>query len=889
MEKPPGETEQAIPAPQPQASLRRSGRGVVGRFADPQDDPLIGGDVDHYRILGHLGGGGMGVVYQAEDTRLERTVALKFLPPAMTRDVVAKARFLQEARAASALDHPNVCTIYDIGELDDGRLYLAMPAYDGETLKQRIERGPLPVEEAVDIARQVAQGLSKAHRQGFVHRDVKPANLMLTGDGLVKILDFGLAKLAGSAGLTRAGFCVGTPSYMSPEQARGEVDQRTDLWSLGVVLYEMLTGLLPFRAESDPGIIHAVIHDDPAPLSRWRPDAPKELERIVTGLLQKDPGDRYPTAEHVLGDLRMLGGPPTHTRLSMEFSQPPARKRRWLWGGVAVAAAVLGIGAFLMTRPRPEGELVQGAVQLTRQAGSEKQPSLGGDFFVYTGWEDGDIDIFWQRVDGENPQNLTPDCSQNDEEPAVSPDGSQIAFHSDRDGGGIFVMGSTGESVRRLTSFGHDPAWSPDGKEIVIAAEGVTRPGVRLSTSRLWRVRTSDGAVTPLRTGDAVQPSWSPGGHRIAYWESETGRRTIWTVRADGSDPVEVVGGGQLNWSPVWSPDGRYLYFLSDRGGSMNLWRIRVDEDSGSVQGEPEAVSLPANSVSGLSLSRDGRRLLYSTDDSKSNIERVDFDPATGQVQSELLPVISGSWSILSADISPDGQWIAFSTTVPQEDLFVVGVNGRGLRRLTRDAHKDRVPRWSPDGSSVLFYSNRSGKYEAWVIRADGSGLIRLTALARAVYNPLWSPDGRRLAFNMDYAEGAVVDLGTPVERRRPTLLIEPGKPSPFAPDSWSPDGRWLAGYTSENGFSIFSLESRRFRRLAASGTGVTWLHDSRRLLYLDDGNLRLLDVAAHASKELLALPNESSFRRVSVSRDDRTLCLVRDVVEGDLWMVTLK
>jgi serine/threonine protein kinase/Tol biopolymer transport system component len=886
-----GATEPLIPA-----SLRRSGRVSSSRPA-PEEDPMIGREVDHYRVLGHLGGGGMGVVYKAEDTRLQRIVALKFLPPAMTRDPVAKSRFLQEARAASALDHPNVCTIYDIGEVEDGQLYLAMPAYDGETLKKRIERGPLPAEEAVDIAKQAAQGLAKAHRQGIVHRDIKPANLMLTGDGIVKILDFGLAKLAGSAGLTRAGFCVGTPSYMSPEQARGEVDPRTDLWSLGVVLYEMLTGLLPFRAESDPGIVHAVIHDEPTPLTRWQPDVPPELERIVLGLLQKDPGGRYPTAENVLADLRALGGPPTRSQLSTEIPRPGEQRRWGAWAAVAAVVAVAAMAgvAAVMLRPRPADEpIVQETVQLTRQVGSERQPAFGGDFFVYTKLSGGDSDLFWQRVDGENPRNLTEDSPADDSEPAVSPDGSQIAFHSERDGGGIFVMGSTGESARRLTDSGHDPAWSPDASELAIAAEGITKPGLRNSISQLWRIRMSDGAATLLKTGDAVQPSWSPGGQRIAYWgiSVETGRRSIWTTRKDSrGDPVEVIGDERINyWRPIWSPDGRHLYFLSDRGGSMNVWRVRIEEGSGRVLGEPAAVAARAKSVSGLSLSRDGHRILYATDESVANVERVELDPVSGEVSGGLKPITSGSWSVRSADISSDGEWIAFDTQAPQEELFVVRASGGEPRQLTRDTYKDRIPRWSPEDGSMVFYSNRSGKYEAWKIRADGSGLTQLTKLQRAVYNPVWSPDGRRLALNLGSREGAVLDLDGPLERRRSWPIAEPGrKPDAFAPDSWSPDGRWLVGYRTEPGIHLYSFATRRFRKLIDSGTYVSWLHDNRRLLYVDQGRLQLFDLVTRTSRDLIAPPSGSSFQRVSVSRDDRTLCLVRTVDEGDISMLTLK
>jgi TolB-like protein len=265
---------------------------------------MIGKTVSHYRILEKLGEGGMGVVYKAEDTTLKRTVALKFLPSELTREPEAKERFINEARAASALDHPNICNIHEVGETDDGQTFIAMAYYEGEDLRSRIGRGPLKVEEALDIAVQIAQGLAKAHGQGIVHRDIKPANILITKDGLVKIVDFGLAKLAG-AKLTKTGSTLGTAQYMSPEQARGEgVDARSDIFSLGVVLYEMLTGKHAFPGEYEQATIYAILNQEPAPVTSLRSGIPMELERIVKKALAKKPSERYQHADDLIVDLK---------------------------------------------------------------------------------------------------------------------------------------------------------------------------------------------------------------------------------------------------------------------------------------------------------------------------------------------------------------------------------------------------------------------------------------------------------------------------------------------------------------------------------------------------------------------------------------------------------
>ena len=290
--------------------------------------PLTAGaTLGPYQIIAMIGGGGMGVVYRAEDPRLKRQVAIKLLLPELTRDDIARQRFVQEARAASGLDHPNICTIHEIGQTDDDQFYLVMAYYEGETLTQRIEQGPLPVPEAIDIATQVARGLSKAHRAGIIHRDIKPANLMLTADETVKILDFGLAKLTGFEGLTLPSITLGTVAYMSPEQAQGgQLDPRTDLWSLGVVLYEMLAGRLPFRAESAQAVLYAILNRNPEPLSAVRPEVPATIRRLVQRALERSPADRYQSADELLADLRATTSTPisTATRLSGQERTVPS-------------------------------------------------------------------------------------------------------------------------------------------------------------------------------------------------------------------------------------------------------------------------------------------------------------------------------------------------------------------------------------------------------------------------------------------------------------------------------------------------------------------------------------------------------------------------------------
>ena len=317
----------------------------------------IGRTVAHYEVMEKLGGGGMGVVYKAQDTRLKRTVALKFLPPALNASGEARQRFEHEAQAASALDHPNICTVHDSGQTDDGHLFIAMAYYRGETLKKKIARGPVPVDEALSYARQMARGLAKAHATGIIHRDIKPANVMVTDDGVVKIVDFGLAKMA-DVQLTRTGVTLGTVAYMSPEQARGiEVDAQTDVWSLGVVLYEMLTGKRPFPGEHEQGIIYHLLHEEPIPITEADVELPEELDHVVTMCLEKEKDLRYPSMDDLLADLEVLTQSTGAHTMDFTVSRTSAserfrqRRKAQMWrkarragaGVLAVLLVVLGI------------------------------------------------------------------------------------------------------------------------------------------------------------------------------------------------------------------------------------------------------------------------------------------------------------------------------------------------------------------------------------------------------------------------------------------------------------------------------------------------------------------------------------------------------------------
>ena len=478
---------------------------------------------------------------------------------------------------------------------------------------------------------------------------------------------------------------------------------------------------------------------------------------------------------------------------------------------------------------------------------------------------------------GKIPINLTKDSPADDTEPAFSPDGERIAFRSEREGGGIFVGGATGESVKRITDFGHNPAWSSDGKEIAFADYGV---GYRSPASRLWAVNLSTGATRPISKMDAFQPNWSPHDQRIAYWANKGILKSVWTIPADGGEPVPVISDSYNNSNPVWSPDG-HLYFASNRGGSVNLWRVPIEESTGKVLGPPEPVTAPSASSAHLTISRDGRRIAYVQQISTQNLYQIAFNPLGEKAIGQPVAITQGSNQYCHPNLSPDGQWLTFGSYSKPADIFVIRTDGTGLRQLTEDAYEDFFPRWSPDGKRIAFQSNRSGKTEIWLINADGSGRRQLTYTADDWHaGPVWSPDGTRVLYNRGAASPCMFEVGKPWKEQSPQALPPMRDPNAmFRARSWSPDGRRLAGFQegSSRNITIYSFESQQYEKLTDIIGDPIWLSDSRRLLVAPasskfNDRIFLLDSQSKKVREVLSVAPQEVDIRITRSRDDRLI-----------------
>ncbi len=870
-----------------------------------------GARLGSYEIRAPLGAGGMGEVYRALDPKLQREVAIKVLPEGLAGDPEALARFEREARAVAALSHPHILAIHDFG-VADGKAYAVMELLEGETLREKLTAGPLAARKAAEYGAQLADGLAAAHDKGIVHRDLKPDNVFVTREGRVKVLDFGLARqgpLVAAGDESRSptqsrhtdpGTVLGTAGYMSPEQVRGRpVDHRSDIFSFGCIFFEMLTGRRAFRRESGVETMNAILKDDPLDEPTASGTVPPALERILRHCLEKSPDERFQSARDLAFDLASVTGSSSSGRAAVVG--PTSRRAPRALAGVAALLAAVGVGYWLGGSQvgSDAAQPIAQYTRLTEEPGLEQRPSLSpdGKTLIYSAGPPDRRGIYSRRVGGRNPVLLTKDCDKDSAAPAFSPDGERIAYRSECEGGGIFVIGASGESAKRVADFGQDPAWSPDGARLAVATEAVFDPLERGIISELWLVEVGTGEKRRVSRGDGVQPAWSPDGRLIAYWgrRDPSGQRDIFIVGVDGSDTVLVTDDRATDWAPQWSPDGHHLLFASDRGGPMNLWRVAVDPSTGHARGLPEPLGVPAAWTGAFSGSRDGRTLAYVSAQPRSTLHLMAFDPGSG-LPSAPRQVFSRSGKLQSVDWSPDGASLLLNDWGRDEGIFLLRPDGGAYRELVADPFRNRFPTFAPDGGQIGFYSDRGGAYGLWSVRPDGSGLqpISPPSLPGALYT-LWSPDGRRMAASDAQSSIFILDLDRPLaDRLIETVPISDPRLATWDLCEWSPDGTRLAlvGRAPDGSYSLFSYAtaSRTLSKLTADVSWARWLRDSRRLVATHGNRLFLLDSAGGAKRDLLpqaAFPTHAQLI-AAITRDDRRIAFIERTFDGDIWARTL-
>ena len=875
---------------------------------------MIGQTISHYKILDKLGEGGMGVVYKAEDTKLKRTVALKFLPPHLSASEQDKARFVQEAQAASALNHPNVCTIHDIQE-HDSQMFIVMEFVDGQILREK--KGTMSFKQAIEVGIQIADGLAAAHEKGIVHRDIKPENIMIRKDGIAQIMDFGLAKLRASGSkisrLTKEGSTVGTAGYMSPEQVQGqETDHRSDIFSFGVLLYELLTGQLPFKGVHETALAYEIVNVDAAPMSSVKPDVDANLDVIVLDCLEKDPKERCQSIAEVARDLRKVKRESTRQRASritaardvyqpsgvqpVESPQKPSRTQLWKWG--TILFFITTIGAIL--------------------------------YFRFTGTPSSQQTI---RAFIPLPENTTLSNLLGGGHIALSPDGNKIAFIAVDSSGkrNLWVRSLNALSAQMLsgTEGALFPFWSPEGNAIAFFADG-----------KLKKIDASGG--TPFAICDAGSPrggSWGQAG--IIVFDPDGGGG-IYQVSAAGGTKTPVTKldstrNEQTHRWPWFLPDGKhFLFFIrttaagsgSDADslcvGSIESQEVKhlfhsvsdaaytngyllfiresalmaqpFDLKKLEVTGEPLPVAQQIQydgrfSRAVFSVSQNGL-LLYQSSSARWARELALFDIKGEKINSFGQPEI-----YVRARLSRDGKRIAMELVDIQShniDLWLYEI-ARGIQtRFTFDPQADIAPLWSPNGDRIVFSSNRKGRYNLYMKATSGSAPDELLTDFNALdkYADDWSPDGKYILFETNADPKTKNDLWIlPMAGDR--------KPVPFLQTefnenngAFSPDMKWIAYVSDESGKNEIyvrpfvepgsqktSSELGKWQVSANGGGAVIWRNDGKAIFYGVGNKLMLAEVKATGSTlevlkvtQHMDLQTKQQIRGLDISSDGKRL-----------------